>query len=301
MPQVSGSFYTTFTHRYGPIETEAVSCNLCGSDAHDLLGREHEFEIRRCRSCRLVYVSPQPTAESLPAFYEGMYEDTSEEEVRARNLGGVERHLRRICLKRKPVGGTLCDIGCGFGRFLKGMEGTPFELHGVELSDAARKHAHEQISQATFSSGTAETAAFDGASFDVITLIAVYEHVKDPRRVMANLYRWLKPGGLLIIQVPYIQHFFTLSRKLPFGPRIAFEAPRHLFDYSPRTLPRYFREAGFEDIRTEVARPYASASGMATAAIWAIKLPGLLLWKLTGGRYVYPFSAAIVVHGRKPR
>ncbi len=300
MPEVRGSFYTTFHHVYGAIQTEDVACALCGAQQFRLLGREDIFEIRRCTACTLVYVSPQPSAESLPAFYEGMYEDASEQEVAARSLGAVEKHIRRICLMRKPAGGILCDVGCGFGRFLHAMEATPFALQGVELSEQARAYAQRLAPGALLHAGTAETAAFEPESFDCITLIAVFEYVKDPTRVMANLHTWLKPGGLLVVQVPYIQHFFGLSRALPVGPRIAFEAPRHLFDFSPKTLARFFREAGFQDIRTEIARPYASASALGHAAIWAVKLPGMLLWKLSGGRYVYPFAAAIVVHGVKP-
>ena len=85
---------------------------------------------------------------------------------------------------------------------------------------------------------------------------------------------------------------------MPFVP-FGFEAPRHLFDFSPRTLPRFLREAGFEDVRVEVARPYMTHSRLVTALVWAVKAPGLVLYALTGGRWVYPYAAAIVVHARK--
>src|SRR5690554_3980948 len=89
---VSKGFYTPFEHRYGAIETEPVACGWCGSASYRLLGTENGFEIRACRDCSLVYVSPQPTVAGLEGFYEDFYADRDA----ARSFGDVERHLRRF-------------------------------------------------------------------------------------------------------------------------------------------------------------------------------------------------------------
>jgi len=143
-----------------------------------------------------------------------------------------------------------------------------------------------------------EHAQFEAGQFDCITMIAVFEHVKDPRLNLETVTHWLKPGGLLIIQVPYVQNFIRAKKVMPWLP-VYFEAPRHLFDYSPKTLPRYFKNAGLEDVKVEISRPYSSAGAAGTALIWGVKLVGFLLYGLTVGRYVYPFAGGITVHGFK--
>ncbi|GMV99129.1 MAG: hypothetical protein AMXMBFR84_02680 [Candidatus Hydrogenedentota bacterium] len=300
MPQsVKKSFYTAFDHPFENVDTEPVNCNLCGSDQYRLLGEESGYQIRRCVKCALVYVNPQPTFDALPKFYEGMYLEAGDEAAKVASLGAVERHLRGIVNRRKPQGGQLLDVGCGYGNFLKSMAGGNWTLHGLEVSGNAAAYARTNVHGAVIQQATIEEADIAPESMDCVTLIAVYEHVKDPRATMDRVSRWIKPGGLLLIQVPYIQHFFTLSRRLPFGPKIAFEAPRHLYDFSPRTLPRYFREAGYTEIETDIARPYASPSKLGAYAIWAVKAPGIALRAMTGGRYVWPYAAAIVTHGVK--
>ncbi|MEX2016669.1 MAG: hypothetical protein WD873_08495, partial [Candidatus Hydrogenedentales bacterium] len=115
---------------------------------------------------------------------------------------------------------------------------------------------------------------------------------------LAKMARWLKPGGVLIVHVPYNAPYIRLKRWLPMLP-VHFEAPRHLFDFSPGVLRRYFREQGFGEIDTEIGRPYSAKGRIGEALIWGVKAPGFVLHALSGGRYVYPFAGAVVCHGRK--
>jgi len=296
--EVKKSFFTTVNHPFEIGRVEDVVCNLCGGDRYSVIGTELDFEIRSCRDCGLVYVSPQPCADELPAFYAGMYADREAGTVSTRSLGHVERHLRSIVNCRCPEGGRLLDIGCGYGRFLASLDPSAWNLNGTEISETAIAHVNETVPAATIHRGLIDDVDFDDASFDAITLVAVLEHVKDPKAALARITRWLAPGGLLLVQVPYVAPFVRAKRFLPMLP-IHFEAPRHLYDFSPRTLPRYFREAGISNTEIDIARPYSSVGPMGELMIWGVKAPGLLLHALTGGRYVYPFASAIVVHGFK--
>ncbi len=298
--EVKRSFYTTVNHPFEIDRVEEVACNLCERDRYRVTGIELDFEIRTCLNCGLVYVSPQPCADELPVFYAGMYADREVETVNARSLGHVERHLRSIVSRRRPEGGRLLDIGCGYGRFLGSLVDLPWSLTGTEISETAIAHVGETVPSATIHHGLIEDVEFEDGSFDAITLIAVLEHVKDPKATIARIAQWLAPGGLLLIQVPYIAPFIRVKRVLPFLP-IHFEAPRHLYDFSPRTLPRYLKEAGFDDNRADIARPYSSVGPLGELLIWGVKAPGLALNALTGGRYIYPFASAIAVHGIKTR
>lgn len=296
---VKKSFYTTVDHPFDINNVEDVVCNFCGSDAYALVGTELDYQIRRCSNCKLVYINPQPTADEIPGFYDNMYLDDSPEEVAARGLGYTERQLRHIVRKRKPEGGKLLDIGCGFGAVLAEMAKFPeWELSGVEIGDNAIAYARDRVPSATIHEGTVDDVDFEEGSFDCIMMITVLEHVKDPAAVLERITKWLAPGGLLVIQTPHVEPFIRLQQHIKQVP-IYFEAPRHLYDFSPATLAMYFNRSGCEDMKIDIAVPYACGSFASEAIIWAIKSVGYVLHWLTGGRYIFPFAGGLVAHGIK--
>ncbi len=297
---IKRSFYTSFDHKVILERCEPVDCDFCGSSERTPIIVENDFNVVTCARCGLVYVTPQPIAEDLPAFYENMYSGQSEEDEAASTLGFVERHLTRLIQRERPAGGDFLEIGCGYGKFLRAMQPLPWRLTGLEISQTAIDKARTFAPNAAIIQGEVYTAEFEPASFDCITLIAVFEHLKQPRLAIERMLKWLRPGGLLIIQVPYAAPYVRLKRYLPWLP-IYFEAPRHLFDFSPNVLRSYYRAAGLEEVQVEIARPYTSPSKIGTWLIWGIKIPGLVLYALTGRRYIYPFAAASVAYGTYPK
>ncbi|MCP4638907.1 MAG: class I SAM-dependent methyltransferase [bacterium] len=298
--QVKRSFYTTMAHPFEIEHLEDVDCNLCGSDQFSVIGEELSFRIRQCSDCGLVYVNPQPAADELPKFYADMYPDDDEATVASRSLGAVEKHLSALVQRLRPTPCRLLEVGCGYGELLSRFKDTGWDLTGLEMSEIAADHAQRLLPEATILQQGIEDASFPAGSQDCLMAIAVLEHVKDPRAVLTRLTEWLAPDGTLVLQVPYVAAYIRLKRWISAIP-IHFEAPRHLFDFSPTTLTRYLSELGYEDIRVDVARPYASPSHLGALLIWGVKLPGLLLHALTGGRYVYPYAGAFVIHATKPR
>lgn len=300
MLDIKRSFYTTFEHRVNLERCKPVDCDFCGSSDRKTLIVESGFDVVTCRNCGLVYVTPQPSTEDLPSFYENMYSGQSAEQESASSLGLVERHLTRLIQRARPEGGDFLEIGCGYGKFLHAMQALPWRLTGLEFSETAIGNARRLVPGATFIQGEIYTAEFEPASFDCITLIAVLEHLKEPRKAFERVTRWLRPGGLLVVQVPYVAPYIRLKRFLPWLP-VHFEAPRHLFDFSPTLLRDYFQSAGLEDVRVEIARPYSSPTRLGAWLIWGVKIPGLVLYALSGGRYIYPFASASVAYGSLPK
>lgn len=296
---VKQSFYTTVEHPFSIEHTEEVVCNFCGGDGYVSLGVELDYDIRHCSACRLVYINPQPTADEIPAFYDTMYLDDSPEEIAARGLGYTEKQLANIVCDRKPEGGQLLDIGCGFGAVLKEMaQYSEWTLHGLEIGDKAVAYAREQVPLATIQEGTLEDVEYAPSSFDCVLMVTVLEHVKDPKAVLTRVMGWLKPGGVLLLQTPHVEPFIRLKRFVP-GVPIHFEAPRHLYDFSPRSLRMYLDDAGCADVQLDIAVPYACGSRLGVAMIWGVKLVGFALYRLSFGRYVWPYSGGLIAHGVK--
>jgi len=80
-------------------------------------------------------------------------------------------------------------------------------------------------------------------SFDVVLLLHVVEHLKDPLEVLCQIQKLLKPGGLFIIATP---RYDTWSFKL-FGRRERNVVDNwHLFFFTKKPLPKLLEKAGFQ-------------------------------------------------------
>ena len=117
---------------------------------------------------------------------------------------------------RFPVGpgDRVLDMGCGGGRhafalYRRGADVVALDMDAAELKDvsamfgamALEGEAPEGATAAALR-GTAYGLPFADASFDRIIAAEVLEHLPDDRRAMAELFRVLKPGGIIAVTVP---------------------------------------------------------------------------------------------------
>jgi SAM-dependent methyltransferase len=116
-----------------------------------------------------------------------------------------------------------------------------FEVAGVDLSARAAEIAEREYG-IDVAVGSVEQAAFKSAEFDVVVLLHVLEHVPNPHDVLAEIFRILRPGGRIVLQVPNID---SLQFRM-FGVRwYGLDVPRHLIDYSLSSVLRLLRSCGF--------------------------------------------------------
>lgn len=117
---------------------------------------------------------------------------------------------------RFPVGpgDRVLDMGCGGGRhafalYRRGADVTAFDMDAAELKDVAGMFAAMQEAgeaplgaQARIVRGTAYDLPFADGSFDRIIAAEVLEHLPQDDQAMRELFRVLKPGGLIAVTVP---------------------------------------------------------------------------------------------------
>ena len=255
--------------------SDAALCPVCDATArYDFSGRDLMFDryerhdYFRCPACGCVFHHPMPDMATIAGFYPPSY-DIYDEDKRARPLtrikravlghrhgyrhladGAADRLLARLAapfvqLAPPPwtAGGRLLDVGCGNGRFLATMREMGWTVQGVEFSEdgvrACRKAGMPVHHGDLFSAGFAD------ATFDVITVRHVIEHIPQPRPFMAELARILKPGGRLVIETPNSN---ALGRAWLSVNWFANEVPRHLFLYAPDNLALLTRQQGFEPL-----------------------------------------------------
>jgi 2-polyprenyl-3-methyl-5-hydroxy-6-metoxy-1,4-benzoquinol methylase len=100
------------------------------------------------------------------------------------------------------MGVSLLDVGCGIGTFLQQAEREGWRVAGLELSTSVAAFARERNRLDVHASSIESNTNFPPASFDVITMFAVIEHVANPRVAIEECARLLRPGGSLILQTP---------------------------------------------------------------------------------------------------
>lgn len=79
---------------------------------------------------------------------------------------------------------------------------------------------------------------FPDASFDRLICIQVLEHIRHPPAVLAEFFRVLKPGGLLVLTAPQISHILSASQ------------PPHYFNFTCHGLQALAEDAGFAGCRS---------------------------------------------------
>lgn len=263
-----------------------LACNLCGGYDHRHVFRRYGYDLVRCAGCDLVFVGNPPSEEEVAAFYSAEADYHSElldpsHEAFARMRGIARQHV--AMLRRsvpQPAGLRLLDIGCSSGLFLDEARRAGFRVEGAELSPDTGRFARDHFGLQVHT-GDWRNAGYADASFDVVTLFDVIEHLPDPLGELRAIVRLLKPGGLLLQSTPNIDGLFPrlsylVANAIDYWPHP--EPPHHLYQFSTRTLSDMTRKAGYAIARADLTSIQLGYS-FGTPAHWKIS-PKLVLYAM---------------------
>jgi len=140
--------------------------------------------------------------------------------------------------------GRMIDVGCGNGGIVESAREYGWEAEGIDVDAGAIDNARGK--GLNVHSGTLAAQAYPDATFDLITMSHVIEHLHDPVGILRESHRVLKPDGLLMILTPNT----SSTERERFGVHwFALDPPRHLILFNPRNLAGAARRAGFKDVR----------------------------------------------------
>lgn len=153
-----------------------------------------------------------------------------------------DRLFRWAIRRYHPQALSMLEVGCGTGHVLNQLrlELPELRLVGSELFHEGLWQARERVgSAADLVLADARRLPF-GEDFDVVGAFDVLEHIEEDGRVLAELHRVLRPGGMLLLTVP--QHQWLWSE--------ADVRAQHVRRYSRSTLHPLLERAGFEILRS---------------------------------------------------
>jgi 2-polyprenyl-3-methyl-5-hydroxy-6-metoxy-1,4-benzoquinol methylase len=238
-------------------------CPVCGQagarewlHAPDRLhGRREQYLLLRCRACLVVWLSNPPKPYEMHRHYTEAYDRL----ISAAGANSPGRwRARNSALVQHKHSGALLDLGCSSGAFLQSLCGKGWDLTGIEMSAESAKQARARSGAHVFV-GDILDAQFTAESFDVITCFDVFEHLYEPRKVIAKVAEWLKPGGIFYVLVPNVDS----AEGRVFGSYWhALELPRHLFHYSPASLKFVAESVGLRQVSLETRRNQAVGTSL---------------------------------------
>ena len=251
----------------------APACRCCGSSRTTLRGRKRgefirrDFEFHVCQDCGFMFVEPFSGWEIYnDEYYRGHGPDpyvdyeTEYRDWRRSDRGFEFDDLVRLAEKRLRDHGTKgprdpntsssaaplrwLDFGCGAGAFLKylrergALDGRPLELTGHDVGSYADLLKEKDGFRIL---GLDELFREPEATYDIISMVEVLEHLPQPVEPLRLISRLLKPGGLLLLTTGNLDG--PIARRQ--GIHYRYCAPEiHVSLFNPHCLTTLYREVG---------------------------------------------------------
>lgn len=241
--------------------------------------------VVRCSNCGFVYVArlestkgiiegeqdlpPQPERSSDLPLSAWMRSELPEKLL---ELPALRRNYQDALGKITPhcPPGKLLDFGCGWGFFLQYAREQGWDCCGLEPRSRLALFTQTRLG-ISVTPGVLREDSFPPGHFDGITAFQVFEHLLDPAAALAQLHAILKPGGVLLIEVPNIA---TWSVHLLRSRHRHFSS-QHINFFSPDTLKNLLQSNGYAHLETYFPTRYLTVYHL--AAYWFRRLlPGNL-------------------------
>lgn len=204
------------------------------------------FSIVHCEHCNSSRADPLEvavdvyeeiyTAESIIRGYEryGRYADAVLSVIDPLEYLAQQEDVYwgvKVALESRALaGGRVLDVGSGLGYLTFALRRAGYDAHGLDISNSAVVRSRGNYGPFYYHGDVVDFSQKREASYDVVVLSEVIEHVPEPMQFLESARRLLAPGGVLIITTP---------NKSYHEPTVLWETdppPVHLWWFSEDTL-----------------------------------------------------------------
>ncbi len=215
-------------------------CPCCESARVEVSFQKNQVDYYVCHHCDFTFVYPRPDDRTLRDHYDDYglryYSTPGLKDF----LLSANHYQREISLLvQTTTSGSLLDVGCSVGGFVRAAGECGYEAEGIDISPSSVSVGQE--AGLNLQAGDCLSAAFP-AKFDVITMWATLEHLSDPNRYVQCAREWLRPGGMLLASVP---NFGGITNHL-IGTKDRYVGVDHLNYWTARGFALYLQRFGFE-------------------------------------------------------
>jgi 2-polyprenyl-3-methyl-5-hydroxy-6-metoxy-1,4-benzoquinol methylase len=188
----------------------------------------------------MIYTNPQPTTYLDEVEHRGALD----RHFRADVLAGMERQGRFLLHLLEPFapGKRLLDFGCGAAGMVNAATQAGWPVTGYDMNRGLAEAANRHWKFDRVLTGPLEDFyAAHAGHFDAIISYQVFEHIQTPVEAARAMARLLKPGGVLLIDVPNVhqpQEWFSRGKTL--------DPTSHWCHFSTNTLAELVKRAGLD-------------------------------------------------------
>lgn len=228
------------------------TCPVSRSTTSQPLCQVNGFDIWRCPETATDFVWPMPDDATLKNLYDreawfeggetGGYQNYDEQTA-------PSLHLVTSLLARFPAGKrtlSILDVGCGYGNHLRLAADQHWKCFGVEPSAHARTVAQERHGDRMSIVERAEDLL--PQRFDLILMLEVIEHLRDPYSLFFTLFGRgaIGPETVVVITTPNARSNEAVEAPGTWAYR---HPPSHLVYYSAKSLELLLRRLMFKDVQ----------------------------------------------------
>jgi len=228
-------------------------CVVCQNSEIRKAFVKQQKDFFRCASCGLIFIHPMPSLLELKDLYDKSY--YTPWQAREGKMSDIKRHKSATfqkwigVIEKHVAKGRILDIGCAMGFFLEVAQARGWEPYGVEVSEYSHAIASRKFSNRIFS-GDLLDAHFACDHFDAVTLFDVIEHQRQPLETFKEVYRILKPRGIMALST---MNTCSLSSRF-MGEKWPHYKPEHLYCFSPSNMALALKACGFELLEIKKAK-----------------------------------------------